>query len=766
LQKKDKHTAARIHVRGLVQGVGFRPFIYHIALKYHLNGWVENRNDGVTIQAEGSEEDVSRFIAAVRQEAPEAAQVRQMDYTPSDWLGHPDFSIRKSLDIPGEITEISPDIAVCHECLMDMKRQPHRKDFAFINCTNCGPRFTIISDLPYDREKTTMQVFPMCPKCRAEYTDLLDRRFHAQPLACNDCGPHYSMSAEMDIIEDIGGIITRACSELEAGKIVAIKGLGGFNLACDAFNENAARELRARKNRDGKPFAVMFGEIGSLQQYLEVTDTEREALISWRRPIVILKNKPGADKLASAVSNGFNTTGAMLPYVPFHYMLFEKLKTPAIVMTSGNISEEPILIDNSLASDKLAKVYDCLITYNREIRNRTDDSVMMAVNDRPRMIRRSRGFVPSPVELTLEAEGIFAAGAELVNCFCIGKGRQALMSQHIGDLKNLETLEFYEESVNRFKKMFRFEPKYFAIDLHPDYLSSRYGLEQARSHAGTVVTKVQHHHAHIASCMAEHGLDETVIGISLDGVGYGTDGNTWGFEIMTCDLVDFERKYHPAYIPQPGGDLTTREPWRMALSYLFNVYGEKMTDLPFEFIKRVGQDTIRIVIESIKKNINTPLTCSAGRLFDAVAAITGACIKSDFHAEAPMRLEQMVNPAYRGRYGFTMDADEINFDDVIRGIAEDMMEGKSVDLISTHFHNTIAATLLQGCELIRDESGLQTVALSGGTFQNRYLLSHVENNLQQSGFQVFSQNSVPSNDGGIALGQLAVCAKRIQSGII
>jgi len=729
-----------------------------------INGWVENRNDGVHIHAEAPGGTLQGFIQALAEEAPEASEIRAINTSPSRLLKAHDFQIRKSSNASLEITEISPDIAVCPQCLEDMKTQPHRRDYPFINCTNCGPRFTIISDLPYDREKTTMQVFPMCPQCRSEYENIMDRRFHAQPVACNHCGPHYKMQTVGQSIEGIQGILSLARLQIGQGKILAIKGLGGFHLACDAFNATATHALRKRKNRDGKPFAVMFRDIESLESHLKINQAERAALLSWHRPIVILNNLPGASPLAQAVSNGFTTTGAMLPYMPFHFLLFEELDTPAIVLTSGNISDEPVLIDNEKARQDLDRVADSFITYNRDILNRTDDSVMMVVNEKERMIRRSRGYVPSPFQLGTNTEGIFAAGAELVNCFGIGKGSQAILSQHIGDLKNLETLEFYEEAVKRFEKMFRFQPEIFVVDMHPDYLSRKYCT--GRITDPSILTEVQHHHAHIASCMAEHGLDEQVIGVCLDGVGYGTDGNIWGFELMRCDLMDFQRELHPEYIAQPGGDLTTKEPWRMGLSYLYKEYGKEMKDLELPFLNSIDHNTIDLVTMAIDRGLNTPLTCSAGRLFDAVSAITNLCTHSDFHAEAPMRLEQVAVSDENRFYKFLISGNEIITGQTIRSVVEEVINQVPVPVISARFHNTVIKMILDGCRHIHQKTGIRKVVLSGGSFQNRYLLEKLERSLALMGLNCFSHEKIPSNDGGIALGQIAIGAKRRSRGKI
>lgn len=754
-----------IQVRGLVQGVGFRPFIYRLADRHSILGWVENRSDGVMIHAEGKPEALHHFLAAIQQEAPQAAGIRSVKSAAVSPGHFTTFRIRKSRESVDGITEISPDIAVCDACLEDMKRQPHRLAYPFINCTNCGPRFTIIYDLPYDREKTTMKVFPMCEKCREEYEQVLDRRFHAQPVACNHCGPHYTLETKKGSITRTEDILLEADRMLGEGKILAIKGMGGFHLTCDALNETSTKTLRQRKNREGKPFAVMFKDLASIERFLVTGERERNVLTSWHRPIVILKNKLPGEKLAFSVSNGFDTTGAMLPYMPFHHQLFEILHTPVLVLTSGNLSDEPILISNEKAREELMAVANGIITYNRDILNRTDDSVVMVINDRRRMIRRSRGFVPLPVETAHVTEGIFAAGAELVNCFGIGKGKQALLSQHIGDLKNLETLEFYAEAIQRFRTMFRFQAEVLAVDLHPDYLSRKYCMEVMAKDNRVAVTEIQHHHAHIASCMAEHRLDEKVIGVSLDGVGYGTDGNIWGFEFLVCDLVEFERRLHAEYVPQPGGDLATREPWRMAMAYLYKVYGNSAMDLALPFYQKIPAGHREFIMEAISKGINAPLTCSAGRLFDAVAAITGVCTHSAFHAEAPMRLEQVMANGMAEPYPFHADR-TIHTGDLIRGVTEDVLRGEDPSVISLKFHLSIIEIVKKGCLNIRRETGIKKVVMSGGTFQNRFLLSTLENRLQEAGLQVYTQQEAPSNDGGIALGQLAIAAKRRSAGMI
>ncbi len=757
--------AIAVHIKGLVQGVGFRPFVYRVALHHQITGWVENGNDGVRIFAEGSEEQLKAFLQDLREKAPPASEILEIFIELRSSKQSFDFKIIKSSDYSDEITDISPDIAVCPECLEDMKTQPHRAGYPFINCTNCGPRFTIIRGLPYDRPKTTMDVFEMCPLCREEYAEVSDRRFHAQPIACNQCGPRYELIIGNEKYYDIGHILEKTTELIHDGKIVAVKGMGGFHLACDATNEQAVQRLRSKKYREGKPFAVMFGSIDECRYFAEINKAEEELLTSWRRPIVILKNKQNGKRLAPSVSNGFNTTGMLLSYMPLHYLLFEKLATPAIVLTSGNLSDEPVIINNQEALTRLAAVADAFLIYNRDIYNRSDDSVMMVSGEKPRMIRRSRGFAPRPVNLSMDVDGIIATGAELVNCFCVGKGNKALLSQHIGDLKNLETLDFFEESLQRFTEMFRIRPRMLVCDLHPDYLSTRYAMDLAAKSSDLPLLQVQHHHAHIASCMAEHGLDEQVIGISMDGVGYGLDGNIWGLEILLCDLADFERRSHLEYALQPGSDMANHEPWRMGYSFLHQYVCHDPETLELPFLKDIGRGKIEVIKAALENRINTPLTSSAGRLFDAVAAITGVCTHSVFHAEAPMRLENILDLSEPGEYEFVF-GQTISPALVFQRITEDILNKVPAEKISARFHRSVVTLIVQSAVNQRDVTGIEKVVLSGGSFQNRFLLSETENRLQQEGFQVYSHHWIPSNDGGVALGQLVIAAKKRATGCI
>lgn len=718
---------------------------------FKFRGTVENRNDGVIIEINAIESDIQEFIRYVRNEAPPASYIESVHAFPIHSKIFERFRILESSNVSDDITLVSPDIAVCKDCLIDMKIQAHRIDYPFINCTNCGPRFTIIKQLPYDRRNTTMEPFPMCNICKEEYLDVLDRRFHAQPVACHSCGPSYSLYEKSSKIVDLPIILKRLQYLLDKGGIIAIKGMGGYFLSCDAGNIKAVEKLRKLKNREGKPFAVMFAGVEALQEYAYADAIEIQAITSWQRPIVLLNKKK---ELAWSVTNGFPTIGAMLPYMPFHYLMFEKIKQQVLVLTSGNFSDEPIIIDDEQARDSFLPVCDAVLSYNRRIFNRVDDSIVHVINQKVNIIRRSRGYAPSPVVLDINVDGIVAAGGELVNCFCLGKGNKAFLSQHIGDLKNLETYQFYIESFYRFKDLFRIEPTLLVADLHPDYLSTRFAEQY-----GLPVEKVQHHHAHIASCMAEHRLEEKVIGVAFDGTGLGDDGMIWGGEFLLCDLSAYIRLAHFEYQPMPGGDKATLNPWRMAVSYLYDIYGKSLIDLDLPFIQKIEREELQVVLQMLEKNINCPKTSSAGRLFDAVAGLTGLCLFSDFHAEAPMRLEGAITGKSENVY--EMEPGEvIRVKPMIRQIVTDIQNGISVSEISLKFHNTIVEIIQSVVKLLEKKTGIKKVVLSGGTFQNKFISGEVEVKLKSAGFEVYMNEKIPCNDGGIALGQLAIAATR------
>lgn len=743
--------AVLIKVSGLVQGVGFRPFVYRIALRNNICGWVSNNNEGVSIHAEGSLNEINQFIQNLQAEAPQAAGIRSIEKQLIDFQAFTDFSIRKSDNLSDAVTEVSPDIAVCEECLSDMHSQENRMDYPFTNCTNCGPRFSIIRSLPYDRKMTTMDVFKMCSSCQNEYTNIHDRRFHAQPVACSNCGPVYTFSNNDGLFHPLDKAAETIASWIDSGHIVALKGMGGYHLLCDAHNENAVQKLRSRKHREGKPFAVMTTP-KMLTESFSVSHAEMDQLLSWRRPIVLLDNRKA---YAPSVCNGLHTTGIVLPYMPIHHQLFNKLQAEAVVFTSGNFAEEPVIITEQDATRILGKVADFIVGYNREIYNRADDSVLKVIVDKPIMIRRSRGYAPSPIRTKLDCEGIFAAGAELVNTFAIGKGNQLILSQHIGDLKNAETLAFYEESFERYSELFRFKPQLIACDLHPDYLSTRFAHK-----LGIELVEVQHHHAHIASCMAEHGLDEKVIGIALDGTGLGDDHTIWGGEFFICDLENYERFFYFDPVPLPGGDKVTNEPWRTAVSYLYKYFGTTIFEQSPTFLNKQQKDSLPLLLKAIDLEINCPISSGAGRLFDAVAALTGICSMSTFHAEAPMRLEAVAKPNCRGKYVVDYDEKKILFKKLFYLILKDLKDQVSIEEIAAKFHNTIVLIILTVAKKARQKYLLNKVVLSGGSFQNKYLLTYSIQLLEAEGFQVYVQQQVPANDGGIALGQAAVAAKR------
>ena len=724
-----------------------------MAVKHGLFGEVDNRTDGVSVIVQGDLKTIDRFRNDILQYAPPAAQIKTIEINETQISGYDCFKIGSSKTIDNQVTEISPDIAVCDDCLLDMERDPGRIDYPFVNCTNCGPRFTIVEGLPYDRPMTTMKSFKTCEKCNSEYNDILDRRYHAQPIACNSCGPLYQYKDSIKTLKDINLIISEVSMQIASGKTVAIKGLGGYHLMCDALNNNAVTELRSKKQRDSKPFAVMFRDISEVKMYCFVDKEEEKEIKSWRRPILVLKQKK---ILAAAVSNGLNSIGAMLPYMPMHYLLFRFLKTRAVVLTSGNISDDPLIIDDLLAEKQLMSIADSFLSYNRQIINRTDDSVLRIIGKKTSLIRRSRGYVPRPVDLNFNIEGIIALGAEQKNSFCIGKGNQAIMSQYIGDLKNPATYKFFTETIERFSDIFRFKPEIVACDLHPQYLSTHHAQLFENEYKIPLVS-IQHHHAHIVSCMAEHGLDEEVIGICLDGTGFGPDENIWGSEFMIADLKSFSRFTHFDYIPMPGGEKAIKEPWRMAYSYIFNYFGDNFDYKSVPLFNSINSQKLSLIKEMIVKKMNSPLTSGAGRLFDAVSAILGLCPVETFDSEAPMRLESAIDCETNEFYPFLANKTVI-FADTLKAILADIPR-QEISVIAAKFHNTVAQVILEVSNQIRKDTCLKKVVLSGGVFQNKYLLEKSSFLLNSNGFKVFTNHLVPANDGGISLGQIIIASK-------
>jgi hydrogenase maturation protein HypF len=720
---------------------------------------VRNTNENVQIRLTGEPEQLQRFLVALSAEAPPASRVEQVETEQVAPEVFTAFTILSSDNVSLEVTEISPDIAVCSDCMEDIRQPGTRSNYGFVNCTNCGPRFTIIRDLPYDRAKTTMQAFPMCGKCREEYNDVNDRRFHAQPTACSMCGPAYELVCGEEVLSTgMEDILQRTAAAIARGAVVLMKGLGGMHLACDAFNEAATGKLRDLKNRDGKPFAVMFRDLEAVRETAWVSAEEAQSLASWRRPIVLLqlkKMEKDGTGLATNICSGLSMVGAMLPYLPLHYLLFEKMKTPAIVLTSGNVSSEPILTGNMEALASFSGKVDLMVLHNRDIYNRTDDSVVRVMAGTERVFRRSRGYAPAAVSLALDTEGILAFGAELTNTFCAGKGHKAFMSQYIGDLQGYETARFYEETIAKYLRLFRVTPSLLAVDLHPDYISTR----TAGLFGDLPVVRVQHHHAHIASCMAEHRLDEQVIGVAFDGTGLGDDGHIWGSEFFICGLGGYERIAHFGYLPLPGGDMAAEEPWRMAVSWLYQVYGEDFRRLKVPVLAAIEPVQVDNLVRMIDRKINSPLTCGAGRFFDAVASLTGVCHVASFQAEGPMRLESLAQGHCTEVYPFESGSC-IRLDQTLRGIVDDLACGIDAAIIAKKFHNTLISVIFETVIKIRRDSAISKVVLSGGVFQNKHLLEGAISLLREHQFDVYSHKQVPSNDGGIALGQLAVASKR------
>ena len=742
----------KIAIQGIVQGVGFRPFVFQQALARGLTGFVTNTSQGVELEVEGHSQALEDFLETLKNQPPLLSRITHLDQEELPLVEYPDFTIRESLVQEERSALISPDIATCPDCLRELRDPQNRRfGYPFINCTNCGPRYTIIRDIPYDRDKTTMAVFTMCPECAEEYHSPLDRRFHAQPNACWKCGPRLFLHDEQAIEIETVDPILEAARCLKEGLIVAIKGLGGFHLAVDATQEEAVQRLRKRKMREEKPLALMSRNLESIAKYARIEPEEAEILESKERPIVLLKKK-SSNPIAPSAAPTNQYFGVMLPYTPIHHLLLDH-NFLALVMTSGNLSEEPICIDNQEAFRRLKGIADYFLVHNRDIYLRSDDSIVQPVAGHLRQMRRSRGFVPVPVFLKEPVSPILACGAELKNTVCLTKNNRAFVSQHIGDLENLETLEFFKLTIRHLKQILQIEPEIIAYDLHPDYLSTQYALKQE----GVRLIGVQHHFAHMVGCMAEHGLQEKVIGLSLDGAGYGLDGHIWGGEVLVGDLTSFERQGHFAYLPMPGGAKAIKEPWRMAVSYLFQTYGEKIWDLPLPIFQRRKRQEIETILKMIRQGINSPLTSSCGRLFDGVASLIGLRDKVAFEGQAAMELEMIQSNTNLEPYPaeISREADRylLQPQPLIQGVVADIRHQVSPEDISRRFHLTLMELLARVCLLIRNDQGLNQVALGGGVFQNRTLLAGMETRLKQEGFQVYSKALVPSNDGGISFGQ-------------
>jgi hydrogenase maturation protein HypF len=753
--------ARQADVSGIVQGVGFRPFVHRLAREHGLCGKVTNTASGVTLRVEGPSQKVAEFFDELPLFKPPLAHIVSLDVQSAPVVGFTDFTIEESRSADFRDTLISPDVAVCDDCLREMFDPSDRRfGYPFINCTNCGPRYTIIEDIPYDRPKTVMHHFNMCAPCRAEYDDPGDRRFHAQPNACAVCGPRVALHDGLGARLAVEAPIARAAEHLKAGHIVAVKGLGGFHLAVDATNDDAVQRLRLRKQREEKPLAVMSLDVATINSYARVETAEADLLASIQRPIVLVaKRRP--EGLAFSVAPRNPYYGVMLPYTPLHYLLLAHGFT-ALVMTSANLSQAPMVIDNDEAFEHLAGIADYFLVHDRLIHQRADDSIVRRAAGQTRFLRRSRGIVPVPVFLKSELPPVLACGAELKNTVCLTKGKQAFVSQHIGDLENPAAESFFERTITHLARILDIAPEVIACDLHPDYLSTQW----ARSQPAARIIHVQHHHAHIAACMAEHHLDGQVIGLAFDGTGLGPDGTIWGGELLSARLQDYTRLAHLACTPMPGGAAAIKEPWRMGLAYLEQTFGAALWDLDLPFLQSLDRPKALIVQQMIAQRINAPLTSSLGRLFDGVAAILGLRSTVRCEGQAAMELEMIADGEAHGRYPWTWlpgPLTQIPTAPVIAGVVEDIRQGMPAYIISRKFHDTLIGLWADLCVQTRAQTHLERVVLSGGCFQNRILLEGLTEALQAAGFEVYSHQLVPTNDGGISLGQAVVAATLIKS---
>ncbi len=787
----------RVHITGIVQGVGFRPFVYNLATRMKLKGWVRNTSAGVDIETDGERDILDAFVKALRDEAPTLSHIDELTASFGPANGFRLFEIVHSESIDSAFQPISPDVAICDDCLRELFDPSDRRyRYPFINCTNCGPRFTIIKDIPYDRPKTTMAPFAMCPDCEREYTDPTNRRFHAQPVACPVCGPkvwlettdhrpktvegrppstvHHPRSYGDDAIQETRRLLAE-------GKIVAIKGLGGFHLACDAINAKSVSELRQLKLRVDKPFALMMPNLETVEQHCFVNNAERELLESTARPIVLLKRKPESN-IAKEVAPGQDFIGVMLPYTPLHYLLLDRgpltvdgsavqhLPSTVLVMTSGNLSEEPIATDNDEARQRLSSLADAFLMHDRDIHIRCDDSVVRTfersnverlqhTNVYP--IRRSRGYAPFPVKLPWDVPPLLATGSELKNTFCITNKNYAFLSHHIGDMENYETLKSFEQGVEHFERLFRVKPEAIACDMHPNYLATRYALERAE-HDNLPTFNIQHHHAHIAACMAEHGFDgsQPVIGLSFDGTGYGEDGAIWGGEFLIADYKSYQRPFHLGYFPLPGGDASIKKPARTALALLWSLGLEWNEHLAS--VIQFNKEERDLLHAQLEKKINTPMTSSMGRLFDAAAALSGIRQTVNYEGQAAIEFEALIDPDEAESYSFALSQNEVQVRSGIEALIKDVVAGVPTSKISARFHNGLVDAIRMTVNKMSQETGIREVALSGGVWQNLTLIGRTLSLLRADGFTVYIHRQVPTNDGGLSLGQAVIAANRLR----
>lgn len=757
----EAHQLRHISVQGVVQGVGFRPFIFRLARDCGLTGWVFNTSGGVEIEVEGIGESIDRFLDGLVRDAPPLAHIEGLRVTSASPNGYTSFEIRESQQDAG-YQLISPDIATCRDCAAEIfDPRDRRYRYPFTNCTNCGPRFTIISDIPYDRPNTTMSKFRMCEACRKEYEDPLNRRFHAQPNACPVCGPKVWLENASGERVGCDDVIREAARLLATGSILAIKGLGGFHLACDAYSEEAVNTLRKRKGRPDKPLAVMMRHLDDVKKECFCDEEEAALLLSPNAPIVLLRSREDS-RIAQNVAPGNNYLGAMLAYTPLHHLLLSDFAGP-LVMTSGNITEEPIAKGNEEAQRRLKGLADYFLLHDRDIHSSYDDSVYMVTEKKPQPVRRARSYAPFPITLPFGSIPLLAVGAQEKNSFCLTRDQYAFVSQHIGDLESIETLEHFAETVDLYKRLFRIKPELIAHDLHPDYLSTRYALEIKGE---LPIIGVQHHHAHIASCMVDNGITAPVIGVAFDGSGFGPDGTVWGGEFIIARLDGFERVGRIEPLPMPGGELAIKKPYRLAIAYLLRLL-DHVPELPFA--RGISEEERGLIIRQLQQGINTPLTSSCGRLFDAVSAMLNIRKAITFEGQAAIELEMLSRQsgdAESYAYGLTEHDGmrEVRVAPLFDAILRDIEAGTPVEEIGLRFHETIARLTRDVVKRLARETGISCVALSGGCFQNRLLLRRTLPLLQEAGLDVLLHRQVPCNDGGIALGQAAIAGKTLAPG--
>ncbi len=759
--------AVRIELEGIVQGVGFRPFVHRLARELGVCGFVLNNSTGVEIHGQASPEKLREFFLRLKNEPPPLARITKSKSSAARIEKLNGFVIKESQNTSRRPCLVSPDIAVCPECLKELFDKTDRRNFyPFINCTNCGPRFSIIHNIPYDRPLTTMKKFKMCLDCSKEFLEINDRRYHAQPNACPECGPSVTLIKGSKIRGRGVKAIRETIKLLKNGGIAAVKGIGGFHIACDADNFSAVKKLRRLKNRPSKPFALMAADIETAKSLCRISSLEREILESPERPIVLLEKKNDS-RFNSLIAPDNNYLGIMLCYAPLHYLLFSRELSEGkplkrLVITSANISDEPIEIENSRALNNLKNICDCFLVHDRDIHNRSDDSIVQVMDEQPVVLRRSRGYSPFPFFPDLNFKPILACGAELKNTFCLAGNKFAFLSQYIGDLKTSLSFDFYKEAILRQARIFRIKPRIIACDLHPDYLSTKYCQELSAKNRSLKTVKVQHHQAHLASVIAEHRIKGKIIGVCFDGIGYGDDRKIWGGEFFTGDLRFFRRRGHLEYVNLPGGDKATAEPYRMAISYLYNAYGDKIYDLDLEFLRR-HEEKLESIVNII--GLNPILTSSAGRLFDAVSALLGICDIITYEAQAAIRLQQCAEKSSApGSYDFLIDEAQgmlvIKSQKLILGIVKDLERKVPRQDISRKFHNSVGIMARETCDRLRRETRINTVCLSGGVFQNKLLLETTLGLLRKDKFRVYYNQLLPANDGAVSLGQAAIANAR------